>query len=277
MKKKVLIVFAPVLHKGYLSLFKKYPEDIRFLGKDFIKDHTSLSRDLRIIDPALLVNAVKSLKIAKKLAVLKKSDIKNLVSSEIEIIMPNEDVSFALAEKYFKNKKVKYENVFLRWDKIISTAEFVIPEKRKKTSDLAHKQMLAKAFEEAGKSSDWWRRIGAVVTNSRGEILIVSHNRHIPTDYHLYTFGDPRSNFNAGQSIDICTAIHGEADVIAKAAKQGVSLNNCSIYVTTFPCPNCARLIGEAGINKVYYSNGYSRLDAEEVLNNYGVEIYLVE
>jgi dCMP deaminase len=60
-------------------------------------------------------------------------------------------------------------------------------------------------------------------------------------------------------------------------AKEGVSLKEGSIYVTTFPCSNCARLLCEAGIKKVFYKNGYSRLDAESIFKFYGVEIVLVK
>ena len=50
-----------------------------------------------------------------------------------------------------------------------------------------------------------------------------------------------------------------------------------SVYVTTFPCINCARLLAEAGVKKVYYRDGYSRLDAETILKDKKVEIVLVQ
>ncbi|HLN18769.1 MAG TPA: deaminase, partial [Patescibacteria group bacterium] len=62
-----------------------------------------------------------------------------------------------------------------------------------------------------------------------------------------------------------------------KAAKDGISLNNTNLYVTTFPCPTCAKLIAEAGIKKVYYESGYSLSDAEDILKNAGIEIILVK
>ena len=108
------------------------------------------------------------------------------------------------------------------------------------------------------------------------KVILRSHNRHLPTDYHLSTLGDPRSNFDKGERLDIYTSIHGESDLVAKAASKGISLKGTSIYVSTFPCSNCARLLAEAGVKKVFYEKGYSRLDAENVLNAYGVEIILV-
>ena len=65
--------------------------------------------------------------------------------------------------------------------------------------------------------------------------------------------------------------------MIAQAAHDGVSLKDSIIYVTTFPCPNCARLIAKAGIKKVYYSKGYSLLDAEKILDHFDIDIFLVQ
>jgi dCMP deaminase len=275
-KERILIAYVPVLHPGYIALFKKYLADIRLLGKDVRNDYTSLVRDVRFVDPLLMQRAIKSLSIGKKVAIVSKKDLKLLAKKDALFVMPDEDVSHIIAEKYLVGKDVRFENVFLRWDKIITLSEFIVPAGRQKSNDPKDKDVVRLAFEEANKSSDWWRQIGAVLVKD-GRVVLVSHNRHLPTDYHLVINGDPRSNFNAGERLDIYTSIHGEADIIAKAARQGISLEGASIYQTVFPCSNCARLLGEAGIKKVYYAKGYSRLDAEDVLKAYGVEIILVE
>lgn len=266
----------PVIHKGYISILEKYPDDVWVLGEDIISDYTSLTRDLRIVNPKDLIKAIKGLKKVKKVSILTKKNIVSFAKKAKKIVMPKEDISFDLQKKFFTKNQVDFENIFLRYDKLITTTETVIPTHRKRTSNIEDKEIIKKAFEDSNKSADWWRQIGAVVKKG-DKILYISHNRHLPTDYHLSYYGDPRSNFNAGERLDIYTSIHGEADIISKAAKDGVSLKNSNIYTTTFPCPNCARLIGEAGIKKVYYSKGYSRLDAEEILKTYNVEIILVE
>ena len=48
-------------------------------------------------------------------------------------------------------------------------------------------------------------------------------------------------------------------------------------FVSTFPCPVCAKSIAVAGIKKVYYCQGYSLLDAEDILRPYGVELIFVK
>jgi len=89
--------------------------------------------------------------------------------------------------------------------------------------------------------------------------------------------GDPRSNFDYGEQPEIYLSIHAEADIIAQVANRGISLQGSGIFVTTFPCPNCARLLVRAGIKKLFYTQGYSKLDAEEILKSAGVEIILVK
>lgn len=45
---------------------------------------------------------------------------------------------------------------------------------------------------------------------------------------------------------------HAERNAILKAAKEGVKIDGCRMYVTYFPCADCARAIIQSGIVKVY-------------------------
>lgn len=271
----MLIAFVPVLHKGYIDLFKKYPESLGILGADVIADFTSLTRDCRIVDPEVMKFAIESLGIFSSVRVLSKSDLAELVRSEPSIVMPDEDVSRELAKRYFADRAT-YESTFLRWDGMKTLRENVAVPNRKISSDDFARSMIGLATIEATKSSDWWRQVGTAIVKE-GKVIALSHNKHLPTDYHLDIDGDPRTNFDAGVRIDLSTAIHSEALAVAQSAKRGTSLNGAEAFVTTFPCPNCARLLAEAGIKTVYYHKGYSLLDAEEILKTYGVEIVLVD
>lgn len=44
---------------------------------------------------------------------------------------------------------------------------------------------------------------------------------------------------------------HAERNAIYHAARHGVSLKDCRIYVTLFPCADCARAIIQSGITKI--------------------------
>ena len=270
----MLIAFVPVLHKGYVDLFKKYPDELGILGADIVADFTALTRDCRVVDPAAMKLVIESLGIFSSVRILSKSDLVELARSNSPIIMPDEDISHELAKQYFSDRTI-FESIFLRWDGMKTLRENVITPNRKITSDEFVKSMMSTAIAEAIKSSDWWRQVGTAIVKD-GAVIALSHNKHLPTDYHLDIEGDPRTNFDAGIRIDLTTAIHSEALAIAQSAKIGTSLNGAEAFVTTFPCPNCARLLAEAGIKKIYYHQGYSLLDAEEILKAYGIEIILV-
>ena len=272
--KKVVLAFMPVIHSGYIKFFSKNNEDVFIIGRDFLSEIPHLTREIRMLEPEVAVLALSPF--VKKVEVLKKDNISKFLKKFNEIIMPDEDVSKIFAEKYLKGKEVFFEQVFLRWDKQISLKEYEISPNRKISMDEMDRELMGKAFEEANKSSDWWRQVGAIIVKNK-KILISGYNKHLPTNFSPYINGDPRNNFDAGIRIDLCTAIHAEAASIAVAAKNGVGLNESSVYVTTFPCPTCARLLAEAGIKKIYYSKGYSLLDAEDILKQYEVEIILVK
>mgnify|MGYP003123683255 CR=1 FL=1 len=54
----------------------------------------------------------------------------------------------------------------------------------------------------------------------------------------------------SGASIEI-GCHHAEQNAICNAAKKGISLENCTIIVSTFPCLSCARIIHHSGLSSV--------------------------
>ena len=71
--------------------------------------------------------------------------------------------------------------------------------------------------------------------------------------------------------------LHAEANAITKGA---ASTNNCSgatVYVTASPCIECAKLIIQAGIKRVVYSEEYHLRDGVELLQHAGVEVLFLE
>jgi dCMP deaminase len=109
-----------------------------------------------------------------------------------------------------------------------------------------------------------------------GQILAVAHNEHRPTEYSPYVDGDPRNEFSRGVHSELSTAIHAEAAIVARAARTGLGLDGADLYVSTFPCPGCARLVAEAGFRRVYFAGPYAVLDGDAVLRAAGVELFWV-
>jgi dCMP deaminase len=52
-------------------------------------------------------------------------------------------------------------------------------------------------------------------------------------------------------------ATHAEANALAYAARQGISTDGATLYVTLSPCDTCARLLIAAGIRAVDYDEEY--------------------
>ncbi len=67
--------------------------------------------------------------------------------------------------------------------------------------------------------------------------------------------------------------LHAEANAITKVAKSGNSSCNATLYVTTSPCIECAKLIIQAGISRVVYVNEYHTSDGVDLLKRAGVLI----
>lgn len=67
--------------------------------------------------------------------------------------------------------------------------------------------------------------------------------------------------------------IHGEANAIVQAARNGVTINGSEIYITASPCYHCFKMIANAGIRKVYYGEFYRDERIEKHADEAGIEL----
>lgn len=51
--------------------------------------------------------------------------------------------------------------------------------------------------------------------------------------------------------------LHAEANAIAKVARSSESAENSVLFVTHAPCIECAKLIYQSGVSKVYFKHQY--------------------
>ena len=66
--------------------------------------------------------------------------------------------------------------------------------------------------------------------------------------------------------------LHAEANAITKVAKSGNSSDGATLYVTASPCMECSKLIIQAGIKRVVYSDEYRLTDGIDLLRRAGIE-----
>ena len=51
--------------------------------------------------------------------------------------------------------------------------------------------------------------------------------------------------------------VHGEANAVAQASKNGVAIDNSTLYTTASPCYDCFKLLVNAGVTRVVYGEFY--------------------
>jgi len=272
--KEILLLYVPVLHEGYIKIFKKYSQEVEclyILGKDLIDEFTFLEKEIRAISPDVIKVLIDSLNLFNSVQIIHKETLCEIIDSHI--ITANECLIKRLVEKYLPNEEIQYDTVFLRWDESHVDVKKPINYESISTSE-PDIQIIKLAEGESEKTSDWWRKVGAVVVKN-GEILMSSHNRHVPSEHTNHAFGDIRDFIQSGKHSDISSALHAEQGIITQAAKT--VLEGASIYLTVFPCAVCAKMIAYSGIKKCYFSGGHASFDGEKVLKANGVELIFVD
>lgn len=67
--------------------------------------------------------------------------------------------------------------------------------------------------------------------------------------------------------------VHSELNSLCKMAREGVSAEGATIFVTLSPCATCSSIIASSGIKKVVYLEEYRDTKGIEMLRDFGVEV----
>lgn len=277
---KSALAYIPVLHEGYRAFIERNAQAsvLYIVGRSLTQGFKPIEKEIRALAPELVAAAVFSWGICGRVMVIEEHTIGELAElpPQSRLVVADEDITRLTVAHYLSGVDVVYDPVFLRWDRHRTLG--VSQPTPGETVSLKEfdRRMVQVAADEAERSSDWWRHVGAVLVVD-GEVVLQGHNRHVPSQHTPYADGDPRNNFSRGENLELSTSEHAEASIIAEAARRGIALKGASLYATTFPCPPCAKLIVHAGIKRLFYSTGYARLDGESLLRQYGVEVVRVE
>ena len=96
--------------------------------------------------------------------------------------------------------------------------------------------------------------------------LLVRDNRIISQGYNGFLPGCPHQSI-IRDNHEMAT-VHAEQNAIADCAKRGVSCENCTAYITHYPCIHCARLLLASGIKEIKYINDYKNDELVEIFTN---------
>lgn len=272
MKDLIVIAYVPVLHEGYRRFFLDCLSraDKLLIINPLDVDCRSLRKDVRALNPQLVQAAVSAWRIFSQVEVF--SPERMMIPTYTKVIMPKDEVSRLFADKYLVGIPIIYGNVFLRWDREKAIAQRPVNVQQTLTANSLEQTLMLQAIALGQQSSDWWRSVGALAVKD-GKILLAAWNTHVPNEQQPYYDGDPRAEFSRGVNIELSTSDHAEAIIVATAANEGLSLKGVDLYVSTFPCPPCAKLVARAGIKRLYFHDGYAMLDGESILSASGVEI----
>ena len=68
-------------------------------------------------------------------------------------------------------------------------------------------------------------------------------------------------------------ALHAEQNAIIQAAAMGHAIEGGTIYITHQPCVICAKMIVNAGIERIVVKEGYPDELSVEILKEAGLEV----
>lgn len=106
--------------------------------------------------------------------------------------------------------------------------------------------------------------------------LIVKDNRIISDGYNGSISGFPnRCEDIAGNTLP--EVLHAESNAITKLAKNGVSSDGATLYVTLSPCLECSKLIVQSGIKRVVYQEEYRITTGIELLKKAKIEVEQIQ
>jgi len=111
------------------------------------------------------------------------------------------------------------------------------------------------------------RQVGALVVKER---MIISDGYN----------GTPCGFENVCEDSDGLTkpyVLHAEANAITKLARSSNNSDGSTLYVTSSPCIECAKLIIQAGIKRVVYGEQYRLDDGIRLLKRAGIEVEMIE
>ena len=102
------------------------------------------------------------------------------------------------------------------------------------------------------------RKVGAIAVRDK-RILATGYNGAPSDTPHCLDVGCLREQLGvpSGQRHEICRGLHAEQNVIIQAALHGVSIKGADIYCTTQPCLICTKMLINAQVRNVYFTESY--------------------
>jgi dCMP deaminase len=127
-------------------------------------------------------------------------------------------------------------------------------------------------------SKDKSRKVGCVIVGSSREIRAIGYNG-------LPRGADDLQFARLDRPAKYLWTEHAERNAIFQAARSGIALQGCTMYVSWFPCMDCARAIVQSGIvrlvgvHPIEHDSKWEEqfMAARQLLSEAGVKVKLLE
>jgi dCMP deaminase len=111
------------------------------------------------------------------------------------------------------------------------------------------------------------RKVGAVAVSSSGILLGWGFNQCVDDD-------DPSTCDDNGRTKD--ETIHAEEDLIQRAADNGKSLRDSTVFINVSPCLRCAARLKHAGVKRIYFLEDFKKGISHDFILRHGIDLVQV-
>lgn len=128
----------------------------------------------------------------------------------------------------------------------------------------------------ATKSYDYSYQTGCALTKFSGghhTLIASAHNAVIPYQTYAMHHGNSREdNYAAPNDTNHYDTVHAEMQLVIEMMRSGLSMEGLTLFVSTLPCPTCARNLSQTGIAEVIYELDHSEGYAVKLFERCGIK-----
>lgn len=127
----------------------------------------------------------------------------------------------------------------------------------KNEAEMEDAYYLSLALDAAKKSTCLRRQVGAVAVDKNGRVWGTGYNG--APDAMPRCTSDlcvrMRRGIPSGSDLHLCRAVHAEQRLLNQF---GLTLRDCSVYITNQPCSTCFKLLLQAGVERIIWGDKYN-------------------
>ena len=109
-------------------------------------------------------------------------------------------------------------------------------------------------------------KVGAIAVTKNG--VIITGVNGLPK-----VFGNVLEDTANGELVTKPDVIHAENNILVKAAREGVSMIDSVVYITSSPCRHCSSMLIACGVKRVVYLDEYRDIKGVHNLIYAGIKI----